>query len=148
MPVETKKYTNGEVTIVWKPATCIHSTLCWKGLISVFNPKERPWIKLDGANTEKIIEQVRKCPSGALSYFMNDSEAKDDEKDKIVAESANVMKITVAPNGPYIIKTECLIVHSDGREETKTGSVALCRCGASQNKPYCDGNHRKNGFTG
>ncbi|MGQ0740465.1 MAG: (4Fe-4S)-binding protein [Bacteroidota bacterium] len=71
MSKDVHTYTNGELTVVWKPKVCIHSTLCWKGLIQVFNPKERPWIKMDGAATEKIIEQVRKCPSGALSYFMN-----------------------------------------------------------------------------
>ena len=57
----TKKYTNGEVTIVWKPATCIHSTICWKratGLPEVFNPMERPWIKPEGANTERIVDGV------------------------------------------------------------------------------------------
>ena len=67
--------------------------------------------------------------------------------EKIVAESASILKVEVSPNGPYLIKTECLIVHSDGKEETKTGTVALCRCGASANKPYCDGGHRKVGFT-
>ena len=71
MPKETLSYTNGEVTVVWKPKVCIHSTLCWKGLVEVFNLRERPWIKIDGASAEKIIEQVRKCPSGALSYFLN-----------------------------------------------------------------------------
>ncbi|MEP7373472.1 MAG: (4Fe-4S)-binding protein [Chitinophagaceae bacterium] len=71
MPKETLSYTNDEVTVVWKPKVCIHSTLCWKGLVEVFNPRRRPWIKIDGASTEKIIEQVRKCPSGALSYFLN-----------------------------------------------------------------------------
>lgn len=147
MGKETFKYTNDEVTVVWKPNTCIHSTLCWKGLIEVFNPKERPWIKMGGAITEKIIEQVRKCPSGALSYYLN-SEAADKPFDKVVAESANIIKVEVTPNGPYLIKTECLIVHSDGREETKAGTVALCRCGGSANKPYCDGGHRKIGFEG
>ena len=72
MSKETFKYSNNEVTVVWKPNICIHSTLCWKGLIKVFNPKEKPWIKMNGATTEKIIEQVKKCPSGALSYFMNE----------------------------------------------------------------------------
>jgi uncharacterized Fe-S cluster protein YjdI len=147
MSKETHKYTNDDVTVVWKPKACIHSTICWKGLIEVFNPKARPWIKMDGATTEQIIEQVRKCPSGALSYYMN-NEVPADEPGKVVAEAANVLKIQVTPNGPYIINTECLIVHGDGREETKTGKVALCRCGASGNKPYCDGSHRKNGFEG
>ena len=71
MPKETLKYTNNEVTVVWKPKVCIHSTVCWKGLIEVFDPREKPWIKMGEATTEKIIDQVKKCPSGALSYFMN-----------------------------------------------------------------------------
>lgn len=148
MALETLKYTNNEVTVVWKPKTCIHSTICWKGLIEVFNPKERPWIKMDGASTERIIEQVRQCPSGALSYFLNAEAVTDEPADKVVAEAATVIKVEVKPNGPYIINTECLIVHSDGREETKTGTLALCRCGSSANKPYCDGTHRKVGFEG
>ncbi|MFM7023923.1 MAG: (4Fe-4S)-binding protein [Flavobacteriales bacterium] len=71
----TKTYTNGEITIVWKPKLCTHSTRCWKGhdgLIDVFNPRERPWIQPENASTERIIEQVNKCPSGALSFYFND----------------------------------------------------------------------------
>ena len=81
MSIETHKYINGEVTVVWKPKTCIHSTICWKGLIEVFNPRERPWIKMDGATTERIVEQVKKCPSGALSYFMNADENEQKAED-------------------------------------------------------------------
>jgi len=80
MPKDTIKYTNREGTVVWKPKICQHSTICWKGLIQVFNPKEKPWIKMDGATTERIIEQVKKCPSGALSYFMNE-EPQDEQKE-------------------------------------------------------------------
>lgn len=148
MPLDTHKYSNGEVTVVWKPNTCIHSTLCWKGLIDVFNPREKPWIKMEGATTDRIIEQVRLCPSGALSYFLNKEAAAEQPADKVVAEAANMVKVEVTRNGPYLIKTECLIIHADGKEETKTGTVALCRCGASGNKPYCDGQHRVIGFEG
>ncbi|MBC7872810.1 MAG: (4Fe-4S)-binding protein [Ferruginibacter sp.] len=148
MPKETLKYSNNDVTVVWKPKLCIHSTICWKGLLEVFNPKEKPWIKMGGATTEKIIDQVKKCPSGALSYYLNEETTAAPPTGKVVGESAHIMKIEVTPNGPYVIKTECLIVHSDGREETKTGTVTLCRCGASENKPYCDGSHKKEGFVG
>lgn len=103
---------------------------------------------MDGATTEKIIDQVKKCPSGALSYYLNAEAILEKSPKKIVAESANILKIEVSANGPYLIKTECQIIHSDGREEKKTGTVALCRCGASANKPYCDGSHRKIGFEG
>lgn len=145
MPKTTHKYSNGEVTIVWKPTICIHSTLCWKGLKEVFNPAERPWIKPEGSATEKIIEQVRKCPSGALSYFMN-HEA--DSSKEIVAEAAEMIAIEISPNGPILIKSECTIVHSDGRTEIKKGGTALCRCGHSSNKPFCDNSHKRNGFVG
>jgi len=67
----TKKYTNGEVTIVWKPEVCIHSKMCWKGLSEVFDPRKRPWITPEHSTTEKIVAQVDKCPSKALTYFMN-----------------------------------------------------------------------------
>lgn len=69
----TKKYSNGEVTIVWKPAMCIHSTRCWKMLGEVFDPRKHPWITPQNATTEKIVHQIEKCPSGALSYSMNTS---------------------------------------------------------------------------
>jgi uncharacterized Fe-S cluster protein YjdI len=145
---EILNYTNNEVTVVWKPKECIHSTLCWKELKDVFNPRERPWIKMDGASTERIIEQVRKCPSGALSYFLNKELAKTEEPVRVLSEAARVLKIEVTPNGPYLIKSECVIIHSDGKEETKTGTVALCRCGASATKPYCDGSHNTSKFEG
>ena len=69
--METKEYTNGEVTIIWKPEKCIHSGVCVKTLPKVYNPKEKPWIKPEGSTTEKIIDTVNKCPSGALTYFLN-----------------------------------------------------------------------------
>ena len=67
----TKKYTNGEVTIVWRPSICMHSAICFKGLGKVFNPHKSPWITTEGATTQEIIDQVKKCPSGALSYYLN-----------------------------------------------------------------------------
>ena len=67
----TKEYTNGEVTIVWQNAKCIHSANCVRNNPNVFQPKEKPWIKPEGSTTEKIIDTVNKCPSGALTYFLN-----------------------------------------------------------------------------
>lgn len=72
MAQKTFHYSNGEITIVWKPELCIHSANCARGLPEVFKPREKPWIIAEGSTTEKIIEQVKKCPSGALSYFMNE----------------------------------------------------------------------------
>lgn len=66
-----KKYSNGEVTVIWQSAKCIHSGICARGLSEVFKPRETPWVKIDGATTEKIVAQVKQCPSGALSFEMN-----------------------------------------------------------------------------
>jgi len=75
----TKKYSNGEITVVWKPAQCIHSGNCFTGLPEVFRPREKPWIIPEGSSTDKIMAQVQHCPSGALSYFLNDDNT-DTEK--------------------------------------------------------------------
>lgn len=64
-------YTNGEITVVWKPQICQHTGICARGLPDVFKPKEKRWIQTEGATTEEIINQVNQCPSGALSYFQN-----------------------------------------------------------------------------
>ena len=71
-----KEYSNGEVTVVWQSAKCIHSGNCVRHLSKVFQPKEHPWIKIENATTDEIIEAVSKCPSGALSIFMNEAELK------------------------------------------------------------------------
>jgi uncharacterized Fe-S cluster protein YjdI len=72
MSEEIKKYSNGEITVVWKPHICTHSKMCWKNLNEVFDPLKRPWINMEGATTDKITERVDACPSKALSYFRNE----------------------------------------------------------------------------
>lgn len=67
-----KEYTNGELTIVWKPKKCIHAAECVKALPKVYNPKRKPWIIAEGADTEALKKQINKCPSGALTYFMSE----------------------------------------------------------------------------
>ena len=65
--MKTKNYSNGTVTVVWEPGKCTHSGNCVRNLPEVFQPKDRPWIKIDAASSEAIIDAVSKCPSGALS---------------------------------------------------------------------------------
>ena len=137
---KTKEYSNGVVTIGWKPKACIHSGICVKGLPEVFQPKERPWIKIDATSTEALIQQVKACPSGALSYYMNANENKE-------AETLEA-KVEVIENGPLLIYGTLKVTHKDGKEELKNKTTAFCRCGASKNKPYCDGEHLKNNFKG
>ena len=63
----TKTYSNGEITVVWKPDICVHSAICFHGLPEVFDPRRRPWVDVQAASTTSIVEQVKRCPSGALS---------------------------------------------------------------------------------
>lgn len=135
----TNKYSNGEVTIVWQPHICIHSTRCWKGtsgLKDVFNPAKRPWIEPAGASTGRIIEQIKKCPSGALNYYMNNNE---NQSEQVNAQTV----IEAAPNGPLLVHGDIILKDKGGNEIRKSKMTAFCRCGASANKPYCDGSHRK-----
>ncbi|QEH40943.1 (4Fe-4S)-binding protein [Chitinophaga sp. XS-30] len=67
-------YSNGEVTVVWKPEFCKHAARCASQLPEVFDPNAKPWINANGATTERIVEQVKRCPSGALRYFYNEKE--------------------------------------------------------------------------
>ncbi len=72
-----KKYSNGEITVFWKPEICIHSGHCARTLPAVFNPRQTPWVHIDGATTEEIIKTVEGCPSGALSYKYDSTNTAD-----------------------------------------------------------------------
>lgn len=140
----TKKYSNGELTIVWQPNVCIHSAICWRGengLPQVFSPSEKPWIKPEGAETNRIVEQIKQCPSGALTYYMNNEKENNTE---IAAESI----VEISPNGPLLVYGNIIVKDSEGNTTQKNKVTAFCRCGASANKPYCDGSHRKINFNG
>jgi uncharacterized Fe-S cluster protein YjdI len=66
-----KEYSNGELTVVWKPSKCIHAGVCVKTLPQVYDPKGKPWIKPEMATTGQLKSQIMKCPSGAISFYMN-----------------------------------------------------------------------------
>lgn len=135
-----KEYSNGETTVVWEAEKCIHSAICANGLPEVFRPRLRPWIKMDTAKNETIINQVKQCPSGALRYYMN---AEDDKTSQILET-----KVEVLENGPLLVYGTLKVSHKDGSTEVKNKTTAFCRCGKSNNKPYCDGAHVKAGFKG
>jgi uncharacterized Fe-S cluster protein YjdI len=142
MKESSKTYSNGEVTVVWQSEKCIHSTICWKnttGLPEVFNPRERPWIKPEMAATEKIIEQINKCPSGALTYYRNNEETPN-------IQDKNECLIEVSKNGPLIVHGTIVIKDAIGNEVKKENRTAFCRCGNSSKKPFCDGSHRNVNF--
>jgi uncharacterized Fe-S cluster protein YjdI len=143
-----KEYSNGEVTIVWQPDLCIHATHCWKQLPQVFDPKKRPWVNAQGANTERIIEQVKKCPSGALGCYMNDEKKSESEKKETGEKELKWIPVTIIENGPLYVFGDVKIKDKDGKEIICEEKTAFCRCGASQNKPFCDGSHVKINFKG
>ena len=99
----------------------------------------------DAADTATIMAQIDKCPSGALSYIKN--EAKDNPE-QTENRTTTVTNIECLRNGPLIVQGEIVVKKSDGTEEKKIGPIALCRCGTSKNKPYCDGGHSAAGFEG
>ena len=135
-----KEYSNGEITVVWKPSLCIHAGECVRTLPNVYKPKEKPWIQIENATTEELKNQVKKCPSGALTYYMNGEENQE-------AETLDT-KVEVLENGPLLVYGTLKVTDADGNEEVKNKTTAFCRCGQSQNKPYCDGAHVKADFRG
>jgi len=136
-----KKYSNGEVTVVWQPSKCIHSAICFRGLPNVFDPRKRPWVTMENGQTNEIINQVKTCPSGALRYSM------DNEVNQESQEYINTV-VEVLENGPLLIYGNLKVKDKVGTESLKSQTTAFCRCGASENKPYCDGSHVKVGFEG
>jgi uncharacterized Fe-S cluster protein YjdI len=130
-----KKYEGNGYTVVWNPDKCIHSAICIKGLPRVFRRNERPWIDLNGAGDEEIIAQVKACPSGALSLEM--------EVPLETGDLANAaLEISIMNEGPYIIKHPVDVILPDGSRSHMPNGCALCRCGKSAGKPFCDGSHR------
>jgi len=141
MENNNREYTNGEITVYWKPSLCIHSTVCFNELPKVFIPSRRPWINLKAASNAHIIETVGHCPTEALSYKYN----KDLEKEHDNYHPASV-EITIIKNGPAIIKGKVKVKTPDGNIIDECDRINLCRCGRSAKMPYCDGSHKNSGF--
>lgn len=136
---KVKEYQSGDVTVLWKPGKCMHSENCWRGLPDVFRPKDKPWIQPEKADQTTLTSQIDKCPSGALSYRL---------EGQMDLAKPDRLKIKVTKDGPYLLKQDVIIELPDGNKEVKESAIALCRCGASSNKPYCDGTHKKISFKG
>lgn len=136
-----KEYSNDEITITWESSKCIHAKACWKELKTVFKPLERPWINPKGDSSEKIIKQINKCPSGALDYYYN----KNNKMSEEVKEEVMV-KLKANKNGSLKVTGTVEIELPDGTTEVKSGRFSICRCGLSENKPFCDGAHKETNF--
>ncbi|WP_297798032.1 (4Fe-4S)-binding protein [uncultured Eudoraea sp.] len=136
-----KEYSNGDLTVVWKPKKCIHSAICVNTLPKVYDPNKKPWIEPKNASINELKSQIDKCPSGALTYYLKgETENLVDMSDKTSVE--------VMANGPLLVHGALEVKDASGKSENKSGVTALCRCGASDKKPYCDGAHKKINFVG
>ncbi len=135
-----KHYSNDDITIAWQPSKCIHAAECVKSLPNVYHPESSPWMTIENATTQELQEQIKKCPSGALSYTMKNEENNSPE--------ATATNIDILKNGPLLVHGKINVTNADGSKVVKEKTTAFCRCGASSNKPYCDGQHNKVSFEG
>ncbi|MDR2039662.1 MAG: (4Fe-4S)-binding protein [Bacteroidales bacterium] len=143
-----REYTNNEITVFWRPSECIHSTICFMRLRTVFNPSKRPWVNMEGASTEEIIKVVDQCPTNALTYKWNKDLDNENTGHETSSEKPdNFLDITIAKNGPLICKGSYSISDNEGRKFRSSGITALCRCAHSKHQPYCDGAHAQTGFS-
>jgi CDGSH-type Zn-finger protein len=135
-----KSYVGKEITIHDNRRICSHASECVNNLSSVFNLNSRPWINPDSARTDEIIDTIRKCPSGALSYSINNIEYRDPNESEPM--------VTVSKNGPYLITGGIDLIGENIKwgEGASREHYTLCRCGASNNKPFCDGTHKTINF--
>ena len=130
-------YRGAAITIRDNRSICAHAGYCTDGLPGVFKDGTEPWIDPDGAAAQAIIETVRKCPSGALSYSVDGTQP--------MAE-ARAPAITVTKDGPYTIVGGVDLLDAHWGKGASREHYTLCRCGASKNKPFCDGTHWDIGF--
>ena len=129
-----KNYVGKEITIHDNRKICSHAAECVNNLPSVFKFNARPWINPDAADKQQIINTIKKCPSGALGYSIDDIEYKEQERMSLV---------TVSKDGPYTITGGIDLIGDNIQfaEGFSKEHYTLCRCGASNNKPFCDGMH-------
>ena len=133
-----KEYTAEAITVTFNPRLCIHAAECVRGLPAVFNRERRPWVQPDAAPPDAIAAVVLRCPTGALHFVRHDGGAPE----PIPTET------TILPrrNGPLFVRGPVAIRNAAGEVVRQDTRVALCRCGQSGNKPFCDGTHRQVGF--
>ena len=128
-----REYATGDLVVEWRPELCYHARECIKALPAVFDAERRPWIKVDAAAADQVEAAVESCPSGAL---------RSRRVATVSVEPSGETEVSVTPNGPLILRGNLRFVR-DGVEIARLGKAALCRCGQSSNKPFCDGTHKK-----
>lgn len=135
----TKEYATEEIVVEWEPRLCYHSQNCVRSLPQVFDDSRRPWVKVDAATADEVEAAVALCPSGALRTRRVAAQPPSPAKSTEVRASAN---------GPLLVSGSVRIRDAEGNLLFEGEKAALCRCGGSSNKPFCDGTHKTNGFRG
>lgn len=136
-PNKTDNYVGKDITIHDNRGVCSHAGHCTDNSPKVFRSNSSPWIDPDGEETEKTKKTIKMCPSGALSYDSGNEHYKDQEREEA---------ITIEKNGPYRVSGGLEFIDRDGNQPESREHYCLCRCGASKNKPFCDGAHWHIGF--
>jgi CDGSH-type Zn-finger protein/uncharacterized Fe-S cluster protein YjdI len=150
----------------WAAEVCVHSGRCVAALPAVFRPADRPWIHAGAAAADQVAAAVEQCPSGALRHTRTTVQDHDQNRDQnrdqraeetTVSETPQTSPtptvtppatvITVSVNGPNLVAGPVEIRNEAGELIRTANRVALCRCGGSENKPFCDGTHKQIGFT-
>ncbi len=140
IPNSRDTYVGTAITILDNRGTCAHSGFCTDRLSSVFHAGEEPFAVPNGARMDEIIRAVRSCPSGALSFAIGTVEA------RTTVDQVRPPTIEVSKDGPYRMTGSILLQDGQGNEEQRNEGASLehyslCRCGHSQNKPFCSGMH-------
>jgi CDGSH-type Zn-finger protein/uncharacterized Fe-S cluster protein YjdI len=131
-----RRYSGAEGDITYNLRRCIHAEQCVHRLAQVFDPSKRPWINADAADTEAIQQVIPACPSGALHFL-----PKTGAGEAVPAENT----VRLWTDGPLQLTGDLAITGATVEIESETRAT-LCRCGGSQNKPFCDNTHKTNGF--
>lgn len=135
-----RQYEGDGIIVHWEPAFCLHTGNCTLNQPAVFNPKARPWVNAGLASADAIADAIRHCPSGALSYERTDGAPQEPVADEVEVEAQ--------ANGPLYIRGNLEIRDAEGKVIRRATRAALCRCGSSRNKPFCDNTHILVGFEG
>lgn len=133
-----RKYTAEGIVVYYQPRLCIHAAECVRGIPTVFDTQKRPWIQPEYATPDQIAEVVQRCPSGALQFERLDGGE--------LEPTPAFVEIRAVENGPLYVRAPLNFQDASGAVIYQGNRAALCRCGASKNKPFCDNSHREIGF--
>ena len=138
MSDDAREYRTEKIAVLWDAERCIHSANCVRGLPRVFNPMDRPWVHIEAADAEGLAAVILTCPSGALHFRRLDGGAEE----PVPSETT----VQTVPDGPLYVRGDITVRDSAGAVIRTDTRMALCRCGASAHKPFCDNSHVRTGF--